>query len=183
MLLNKLHVLDKGYVALIQSTFDSVLVSKIRDEFMSGETSQDDVLTEKLSRAVMLLKMPLFATRSLSQHGIVQVNLPHKGDLEAYLPNPGEVASGDHELDVSIADDIARTTQALLINPKAYESDGCNRFVAQLITPVNVYVTLIANGTYNQWKSFSEMRDTPDQIKAYQKAVKEIMRSEWKFYE
>lgn len=178
MLLNKLPVLDKGYVALIQSTFNSQIIESIRDELFGAQEANDRTLLRKMGRLTMVVKCPIFIARSLGQYSLDIVHAP-SATMEAYIPNVGDIQSGDHATDVAIADDIGRTTEALLLNPKAYIADGCNRFIAQLITPINVYVTMIVSGPYNEWDKFIKATGLPEPIKAYQDAVTAIVKNEW----
>ena len=70
MLLNKIPVLDNGYVALIDSTMPFKRYEAVVDEFY---TSTDNPVLKKLCYAVMAFKAPLFVQLHLAQHGLVMV--------------------------------------------------------------------------------------------------------------
>ena len=177
MLLNKIPVLDKGYVALIDS---SVTTQKMRDigaEFFGGEypTSLED-----LGTMVIAIKCPLFMQLYLSRFNLKVIDANTPGKLDAYLPNPGEVGAPERLDNEAIADDISRTTDALLINPRSYQADGADRFVSQLTTPINVYTTLIVAGSYSEWCKLAFQEKLPGPIKAYSTAIEQVITAEWK---
>jgi len=177
MLLNKIPVLDKGFIALIDS---SVTTQKMRDigtEFFGGEypTSLED-----LGTMVVAIKCPLFFQIYLSKFNLKVIDANTPGKLDAYIPNAGEVGAPERLDNEAIADDIARTTDALLINPKSYQADGADRFVSQLTTPINVYTTLIVSGSYSEWCKLAFQEKLPGPIKAYTSALEQVITAEWK---
>lgn len=177
MLLNQIPVLDKGYVALIDSCNTT---SKLRDmgaEFFGGEYP---VVLEELGSMTLIMKCPLFVQLNLSKFNLRVINVPSK-DTDAYLPNAAQVSANDTELSSIISDDLARTTDALLINPRSYQADGADRFISQILTPINVYTTLIVKGDYREWCAFAyNQAKVPGPILAYTKAVQQIIEAEWK---
>jgi hypothetical protein len=178
MLLNKIACLDKGYVALLDSSCDSQKLTDIRNEFMMGRDHPH--LREYLASMTLAIKCPLFVASTLSQWRLNIVQPTGSSEIEAYIPNPGEISSPDHQTNKIIADDILRTTDALLINPKAYQTDGCDRFVSQIIMPVSTYTTLIVSGSYNQWDRYcSHHKNGPAPVKSYALAIEQIMKAEW----
>src|SRR5665213_1954810 len=132
MLLNRIPVLDKGYVALIDSCNTT---SKLRDmgqEFFGGEYPTS---LEQLGSLTVIMKTPLFVQINLSKFNLRIINADANAMAttpEAYIPNAGEVGAKERLNSESISDDISRTSAALLINPKAYQADGCDRFISQL---------------------------------------------------
>lgn len=182
MLVNKLFVLDHGYVAFLQSSFDSVSVAGIRDSFMGADPIHDKDLIAKFGRLSIVMHCPIFVMCGLTKYNFDVMNTVTTEALVTYCPNPGEIESGEHEIDIAIADDISRTTQALLINPQAYQSDGCNRFISQLVTPISAYTTLIISGSYNEWQRYVNALNVPKPIAAYQLTIKQLIDNEWKSY-
>jgi hypothetical protein len=180
-MLNRLFVLDKGFVALVQSQLDSKLIAEVRDELFGADVACDKMLRERLSRVTVAIKCPLFVARSFAQYDLDIVHAP-QSKIEAFEPSPGDIGSGDHSTDVAIADDIKRTTAALIINPKAYQSDGCDRFISQLITPISVYTTILVSGPYSEWDRYCSTEGMPQLLAAYQNAIKQILKNEWKVY-
>lgn|GEM_PF-3986920 len=176
MLLNKIPCLDKGYVALISSACNGVRLNEVRDEYFGAH---DTPALKKFGYMTVAFKCPLFVQTNLSQFNLAI--LPGRAvELEAYVPNAGEIGSRDRQLNEEIADDISRTTDALLINPRAYIADGADRFVAQILTPVSCYTTLIVGGTYNEWLQYIQQRSVPAPLISYINGIKQIMDAEWK---
>ena len=134
MLLNKIPVLDKGYVALLDSCNTTSKLREIGAEFYGGEYPTS---LEELGSMTVAIKCPLFFQLYLSKFNLKVIDGNNSTPLEAYIPNPGEVGAPERLDAEAISDDISRTTDALLINPKAYQADGCDRFISQLTTPIN----------------------------------------------
>lgn len=177
MLLNQIPVLDKGYVALIDSCNTT---SKLRDmgaEFFGGEYP---VALEELGSLTIVIKCPLFVQLNLSKFNLRIINVPDQS-TEAFKPNTAQIGARDQDTSSLIADDISRTTDALLINPRSYQADGADRFTSQILTPINVYTTLIIQGTYKEWCAFAyNQAKIPGPIMAYTKALQQIIEAEWK---
>ena len=178
MLLNRIPCLDKGYVALVDSSCDWQRNRDISTEFL-GITEFNPKLA-KLSSMVVAVKCPIFVQLHLSQYGFFIANTKPSEDVEAYCPNAGEIGGKDVETNRIIAEDIERTTAALLINPRAYQADGCDRFVSQLIMPISTYTTILVSGTYEQWSRLVTTTGLPAPVESYRTAVKQIFAAEWK---
>lgn len=176
MLLNKLPCLDKGYVAYIDSSCNSEKLKAIGLEFFK---KLDGKFLMDLANLTLVIKCPLFVQLNLSTHNLNVVSVPPT-EVEAYKPNVGEIGAPVHATAIAIADDIDRTTEALLINPKAYQTDGCERSVSQILTPLSTYTTLVVYGSYNDWKKFCDQGNLPPIMLGYVNAVKQIMGAEWK---
>lgn len=178
MLLNKIPVLDQGYVALLDSLVTTQKMRDIGAEFFGGEypTSLED-----LGVMTIAIKCPLFFQLYLSKFNLKVIDANALSTTtEAYRPNPGEIGAPDRLDSEAIADDIARTTDALLINPKAYQADGADRFVSQLNTPINIYTTLIVQGSYAEWCKLAYQTRVPGPIEAFTTALQQIITAEWK---
>lgn len=177
MLLNKIPVLDKGYVALIDSCNTTSKLREMGAEFYGGEYPTS---LEALGSMTVAIKCPLFVQLTLSKYDLKVIDANNSGTLEAYIPNAGEVGAPDRLDATAIADDISRTTDALLINPKSYQADGCDRFISQLTTPINIYTTLIVSGKYSEWCKLAYEAKLPGPIKAYTAVIAQIIEAEWK---
>jgi hypothetical protein len=180
MLLNKIPVLDKGFVALIDSCNTTSILREVGKEFYGGEYP---VVLEKLGSMTLVIKCPLFVQLSLSKFNLKVIDAngsSGSSNIEAFIPNAGDVKAKERLDSEAIADDISRTTDALLINPKAYQSDGADPFISQVITPINVYTTLIIYGPYDEWVKFAYQTIFPAPIKAYANAIRQIIEVEWK---
>lgn len=176
MLLNKIPVLDKGFVALIDSCNTTSKLRDVGTEFFGGEYP---IALEDLGSMTVAIKCPLFFQLFLSKFNLKVINAKDSV-LDAYIPNAGEVGASTVTDSEVIVDDLTRTTDALLINPKAYQADGCDRFISQIITPLNIYTTLIVQGTYKEWCSIAFTEKAPAPIKAYMVAIQQILECEWK---
>ena len=176
MLVNKIPCLDKGYVAYLDSSGNSSKLKNIALEFFK---KTDSKFLYDLSSLTVVIKCPLFVQLNLSQFGLKIINTP-QSQLEAYCPSVGEIGSPDHATNKHIQDDILKTTEALHINPKAYQADGCDHFVAQVLTPISTYTTLIVHGSYNEWRRFVVQVNAPVSLTAYINAIEQIMNMEWK---
>lgn len=174
MLLAKLPCLDKGYVALIDTCNNSTKIKEIMGEYRQAQMP----LIEQVCSMTLLFKCPLFVQLHLSSYGFTIVNLNVDG-LEAYCPNEGEIMSSTAENNRLIAEDISRTTDALLINPSAYATDGCDSFVSQVICPVSTYTTILVHGSLSEWKKYSSQIRVPGPMQHYVHASAQLLRSEF----
>ena len=176
MLLNKLCCLDKGWVAHISSSCTSEKLNDVAMEFFKKDDSK---FLRDISTLTLAMKCPLFIQLNLSTHGFKIVSVPVV-DVEAYSPNVGEIGAADLSTSKGIVDNIKQTTDALLINPKAFQEDGCDRFISQVLTPISTYTTLIVHGSYNDWNRFCNQQKVPAPTKSYIKAITQIMNMEWR---
>lgn len=176
MLLNKIPCLDKGFVAFVSSSNNSDRLKALALEFF--QTTDHTNLTH-IANLTLVIKCPLFVQLNLSKFNFNIVTANAK-DVEAFCPNAGEIGGTDHETNRLIADDMMRTSEALLINPKAYQTDGCDRFVSQILMPISTYTTLIVHGTYNEWKRFCAQNAAPQPLVSYTTAIKQVLDMEWK---
>jgi hypothetical protein len=176
MLLNRIPVLDHGYVALIDSSCDFNKLNEVSIEFFKKDDSR---FLRELGSLTLVVKCPLFVQLHLSTYNLKIIAAPVE-DIEAFCPNVGEIGGSDLHTNREISENMKATTDALLINPTAYQKDGCDRFVSQVLTPISTYTTLIVQGSYNEWKKFCEQPKLPAPVKAYVKAVTQIANVEWK---
>jgi len=165
VLLNKIPVLDQGYVALISSAMSNKVYSDTVDEFFGA---MDNVSLHRLSFATLVFKAPLFVQMHLGQHGVKIVHAKPANQ------------SSDLESNRAIADDIERTTAALLINPASYRADGADKFISQIILPISTYTTFLVGATLEDWQKFYRMKSVPAPIRSYADAVEQIIKAEWK---
>lgn len=177
MLLNKLPCLDKGYVAYLDSSLGSELARNISIEFL--KTTDCSSLLDSAT-LTLLIKCPLFVQLNISLYDLKIKSFPPKDGVEAYVPNVGDIASNDHGAAVLMSKSMEETTAALLMNPKAYQVDGCNRFVSQVLMPISTYTTLMVHGPYNEWKRFCDQNNAPAVLSSYIAAIQQVIKMEWK---
>lgn len=178
ILLSKIPVLDKGFVATYDTSCNSTKLNELAVEFYKRLDGK--FLCENSSLTVMM-KCPLFIQLNLSQFNLRITNLPNIGsdELESYCPNSGEIGSGDFQVCNDISEDMKRASSALLMNHKAYQADGCDRFMSQILTPINTYTTILVHGMYNDWSRFISQNNAPAPIAAYIIAVGQLLKAEW----
>jgi len=177
MLLNKIPCLDKGYVAYVNSANNSKQLVEMALEFFR---STDTTPLRHMANLTLVIKCPLFVQLNLAKFDLRVVMTPLFTEPEAYVPNAGEIGGQDRQTNELIADDIGRTSEALLINPKAYQADGCDRFVSQILSPISTYTTLIVHGTHAEWQKFCVQNNSPAPLDSYKAAVKQILDMEWR---
>jgi hypothetical protein len=178
MLFNKHHLLDNGYIAIAGYSIEPNKYRGIIKEFTRTRKAKPHMLdTVHVS---VLIKCPLFVKTFILES--VKPNCITSKTLqpEAYKPTLNEIKSGNHETDTLIADDISRTTEALLINPKAYQSDACDIFISQVISPISVYVESLMSASLVDWGKLLVRNDLPAPIQIYVSTLKEIIAAEWK---
>ncbi len=177
MLLSKIPVLDAGFVAGV-----SFYLSDTEIQWLSEECYKFEITDALLSqpRAMLSLKCPLFVNLWLANNGLQVNQRKQDGELETYKPTVADIKSGDHSLDADISQDINSTQAALLINPRAYQQDGCDRFIAQVNTPISVYNELVVSGSLIQWMQLIEADNLPGPIESYRRAIEEVLLAEWK---
>lgn len=176
LLLNYIPVLDKGFVARFDSSGDSSKLNQIAESYYK---QLDGRFLTEISSLTLLVKCPLFVQLNMSTFGFKIKTLP-ADKLEVYLPNVGEIGSKSHNSNRDIAEDMVRTSAALLMNQNAYKVDGCDPFVSQLLTPISTYTHILVFGLYNQWAAYVQQNAAPAAISAYISAVDQIMKAEWK---
>lgn len=172
-LLNKIPVLDKGYVVLIDRTYSVMKKRALADEFFKGQLQNVD----KISSMSLGIKMPLFIQLNLSKFDFKIIDIPSV-DIEAFMPDQTQIQAEDLETSKLISDDIKATTEALLVNPHAYVADGCDNFMAQVIMPISLYNSVIVTGTVEEWKKFCKQSNAPKVIQAYMKTIAEIIKAD-----
>jgi hypothetical protein len=178
MLLNKIPCLDKGFVARLDSSGSSEKLNEVAEAYFKRLDGK--FLAGDLASLTLLIKCPLFVQLNFSTFGLKVVNLPTTEPLEAFLPNVGEIGAKSLKVSQGVSENIAQTTAALLMNPRAYQADGCDRFISQILTPISAYTTILVHGMYNDWCKFVSQGNAPACISSYIAAVNQIMKAEWR---
>jgi hypothetical protein len=176
MLLNKVSVLDKGFVALIDSSGNSKLLQDLQDTYFKTKIN---VKLLDLCSATLVVKCPLFVQLNLLQFGFDIINTP-SNDVEAYLPDVSSVSADTLEDSQRICNYITATTEALLLNHKGFSMDGADHFTSQLLTPISVYNEIIISGNIKKWIAYLNQNKLPKPILAYRTAIYSILSTEWK---
>lgn len=175
-MLNEIPVLDKGHVALYSCSPDGKKLNQLYKEFMRG--TKDSKCAE-LTYVILKIKCPLFVQMSFPEYGLTYISQRGQTTAEAFVPTVAEVNAISLEASEAIQADIAQTTAALLINPKAYQSEHCDLFVSQVISPISVYNVLVVAGNLGQWLNYINQSGFPAPIESYRKAIKEVLFAEY----
>lgn len=175
-MLNEIPVLDKGYVALHSCAPNGKDLSALSKDFMRG--IKDKKFCDQ-THVVLSVKCPLFVQLSFPEHGLTYLSKRGLSMTEAFVPTVAEVNAQTLEASEAIQADIKQTTDALLINPRAYQSEHCDLFVSQVISPVSVYNVLVVSGSLTEWKSYLSQQGLPAPIESYRKAIQEVLVAEY----
>jgi hypothetical protein len=176
MLLNKLNVLDKGFVAPLSFSGNGKILQDLQDHYFKTKTN---LKLLELSSASLVIKCPLFVQLNLSQYGLNIITTP-SDNVEAYIPDISLIEGESTDDREEIRHYIDMTTQALLLNQKGIAMDGASRFTAQLLTPITVYNELIVSGKLNNWLAFLKQSKLPKELEMYRKSVQDTLSSEWR---
>lgn len=176
MLLNKLNIGDKGFVALLEVSGSGRMLQNIQDEYFKTKYS---LRLLELSTATLVIKCPLFVQLNLSQSGLNIISTPTQ-EVEAYIPDLSEIAGNSIEDRQEMESYIKITTEALLLNQKGLPMDGADTFTAQLLTPISVYSEIIVTGNIRQWIQLLNQKNLPLQVERYRSTVESILLNEWK---
>jgi len=174
--MNKIPVLDKGYVALFSNSLSREQFLAIQAEYFRGMV-HGRILSMPMIH--MEIKCPLFVQLYLTEN--LNAVSKRSGTPEAFIPAVNDVAAESLETSEVISKDIEQTTKALLLNPKSYQMDGCDIFISQVISPVSVYNTLMVSGTLDQWISSVKDKSLPAPIEQYRKAIEGVLLAEYDF--
>jgi hypothetical protein len=173
MLLNRIPVLDKGFVAPL--TFDPTDLSCLEME-KEFKLSQSEL--KRIAYMTILIKCPLFVLLNFYKYGIKVLNV-NNASVDAYVADESEIGTADCRTNKEIADHIAMTVKALLLSIKGFTMDGCDPHVAQTVAPVSTYVTVIASASVADWEHYVAQKSLPRQIELYRAVVDGIIKAEW----
>lgn len=176
MLLNKISVLDKGFVGLLTSNVDGKQLQDIQDTYFKTKINMKLL---SLCSATMIVKCPLFVQLNLSQYGFDIVSTP-SDDVEAYIPDVAAVSGETTSDRQRMAQYIETTTDALLLNQSGMPMDGADDFTSQMLTPINTYNEIIVHGGLRQWVNFLNQKNLPAPVESYRKSLLGILEVEWK---
>lgn len=174
-MLNKIPVLDKGYVALVSCSLPRQEFRQVQVQYFRSKVSNQLLSIPQIH---MEIRCPLFVQLSLSE----QLKCTSRqSTVEAFIPSVNDVGAKDLETSNLISKDIEQTTQALLLNPKAYQMDGCDIFISQVISPISVYNTVLISGTLGQWIDYANLEGLPAPVEEYRKVITQILLSEYDY--
>lgn len=175
MVLNKVKVLDKGFVAPLSSNITGKQLQQIQDEYFRTKVNMKLL---NLCSATIVIKCPLFVQLNLSQYGLNIVSTP-SDDVEAFIPDLTMIEGDSLEDRQHLHQYIKATTEALILNQKGMPMDGADELTAQMLTPINTYNEIIVHGGLREWINFLNQKKLPDAIEKYRSTVFDILRADW----
>ena len=170
-----MNVLDKGFVALLESTCSGKQLQDLQDTYFKTKVNMKLL---RLCSATLIIKCPIFVQLNLSQYGFDLISTP-SDKVEAFIPDLTAVAGETLEDRQRMAQYINATTEALLLNGKGMTMDGADNFTSQMLTPISVYNEIIVHGSLREWISFLNQKNLPDSMESYRKAIQERLSVEW----
>jgi len=169
-------VLDKGYVKILASSlpnanFDNLLL----------RVNRNIVTTKMLDMPYLTLeiKCPLFVQLFLAENNICHHTCKIENEVEAYVPTISDVGSPDLATGESVQAHMQHTSESLIITIKTYQMDKCDKFIAQVNSPIAVYNTIVAWGSLRTWLDLISQKSLPKPIESYRKAIQDALAAEW----
>jgi hypothetical protein len=176
MLLNKVSVLDKGFVAPLCFSGNGRLLQEIQDEYFK---TRANLKLLDISSASLIIKCPLFVQLNLSQYGFNIIATP-SNNVEAYIPDVSMIEGESIEDKNEIHRYISMTTEALILNHTGIKMDGASSFTSQLLTPITVYNEIIVSGNIKKWSEYVRQKNLPKEIELYRSNIEFLLTQEWK---
>ena len=176
MILNKINVLDKGFVSLLASSNTDKEINDIQDYYYKGATHKG---LSDIATATFIIKCPLFVHLYFTRFNLSIIATPPK-ELEAYIPDESEIGGKDAMTAKDMKENIEQATAALLINPKTLQHDKCDKYISQVMTPISTYTEIIVHGSLSDWVELLNKSGLPSPINAYKEAIEEVLSAEWK---
>jgi hypothetical protein len=176
MLLNKIDLLDKGFVAMIDFSGNSKLLQDLQNEYFKANINTKLL---DISSATLIIKCPLFVQLNLSQYGLDIISTP-SDNVEAYLPDLSMIEGDSLEERQGIERYIKATTEALLLNQMGMPLDGASKFTGQLLTPITVYNEIIVYGKLSNWLNYLKQKKLPKELELYRCKIKDTLMTEWR---
>jgi len=125
-----------------------------------------------------MVKCPLFVKLAYSEFGLKTTTL-QSHEIELFHPTLNDIKGNDPKVSQEIADDIIATGDALMINPKAYQQDGCEPSVSQVNSPLSLYNTIVVSGSLNNWAKYIKCKNFPKLINEFRIATKDLIDCEY----
>lgn len=167
-----IRVLDKGHVILRQPDFSKSDIRALR------KNGYDTKRLQKHIYVSLIVKAPMFVKMMFPEFGLITLT-NNKSKLEVFEPTMSDVKAETPTIGQEIADDIKATSQALLINPKAYRADGCERSVSQINTPIALYNSFIVSGFLSNWNELISHNSFQPLIEDYREAIHSLIIAEY----
>jgi len=175
--MNSQPVLDHGYVACLSTSNDGQALSNIQKTFL-GDSINQKLL--RIANATFVIKMPLFVQINVSQYDLEIIPTNRLKEIEAYIPDVTDIKCPNTQDSQRIKEYLEQTTEAIILNGKAFPMEGCNEFVAQSQMPISVYNEVIVHGSLYEWLKFLKQKKLPKPVEAYRYQIEQILKADWK---
>jgi hypothetical protein len=171
--LNKMPLLDKGFMTVLSVHNDGPTLQAIQEEFFKASIEKS--LTH-LSNVTFVVKCPLFVQLNMSKFNFKIISVPSP-DVEAFVPNEGDISAPTHVDAQNIKTYFEQTTEALLLNSRGLPMDGCDKFIAQVLTPISTYTTIIVHGSLHNWLDYINQKRLPNSLEVYRALAHECLKA------
>jgi hypothetical protein len=175
--LNAISVYEHGFIAPLYTSFSESKVKEL--EMFAIHESNHGRLSAQWATMSFMIKVPLFVLTKLVNYE-VKILFCKEDNEQYYIPTEAEIVASDLETARLIKEDIASTTEALKVNPKAYMSDGCQPDAAHTITPISRYVVFLAEAKTRTWLSICDSMNQKTISKQFSLVLQSIISSEGK---
>ena len=173
---NKIPILDKGYIAFIDSTLSGEVLTPLEIERYNGKINESLL---DIASLTIEIRCPVFIQLFLQSYQL-RILTTNNTTVEYYLPDVGDIGAPDLQVCTDVVAHIAQTIEALTLTAAGFKQDGVDNFISQLLTPISVYNTIIVSGSLNEWiKVAFTARRAPHMIAAYIDVIQSILRAEW----
>lgn len=173
--MNKKPCLNAGWIEVVSVQNDGKALQKLQNEHFNAQIVKD---LYTLGSMTVAIRCPLFVQLNLSKFGF-KIITSYEKTLEAYIPNETEIGAATLEDCQTAQGYIQATTEALLLNTQTLPMDGVDKFVAQVMTPVSTYTTLIVHGSLESWMNYINQRKLPSQLETYRSQIHEELKVHW----
>lgn len=171
-------VLDKGWVNVISTSMEG---NKLLEFSRKYDVGLSDMILD-MPRVHLEIKCPLFVQLNMSKFDF-KTNIKRSKNMEAFVPTVDQIKAKDHETSLYILENIEKTTEALLMNPKTFSYSGCDTFMAQIICPISMYNQIMVSGSLRQWMYFANQKYLPSTIEPYRQVIEDLLVSYWHYLE
>ena len=106
--MNKIEVLDKGWVNMFSSSMEG---NRLLEYVRAYKLEIDEDILD-MPQIHMEIKCPLFVQLNLNKFNF-RMTIKKSSKMEAFIPTVDQIKAKDHETDVEIQKNIEATTEAL----------------------------------------------------------------------
>ena len=175
--LNRIPVLDHGYVRLVSASPTEKVLDTIKRRAYRGATTPAMIAMPSVT---LEIRLPYAVLISLTSQAI---RFTPYLDMDVNLvlePNEADIGSPSLEVSREIAASMKSTVNALVTNQHSYVADGCDRSIATITTPIAAYWEGVATAQLDTWIQVINTKGSPRLVQAYQIAIANAISTEFK---